>query len=535
MLICYFMTLITPRELYCTHSVFSLLPSPMSIQFKFRSSVNFDSIDIGREGLSSISLKDLRSRIALHNNLNLSRDFDLVISDARTGQVLDDDEFQIPTGTRIIIKRVPAGSTHDPPAPVELFKCSEVQTKKQEDTFKPPPVGTVVENFDDFGDDICPANELVFLDSDLYTSRVDSFSDEKKNFTIPRCAGLKFGASDESEANPIVFKHDGIVQNLASSKLRSAEKLINQDKLEIVIPPPLRDSDFPVELKCSLCHTYFKEAVMIPCCQHSIRSVLVEKARCPKCSSTKCRVEDLLPNVSLRQAIEHFRGSQILHNDSENNLPRYAPDGESGIQGKDVSCAMPTFRREPDLAHSPSASGNGSNQIVAEPICEPRSKRKVAVSGSALNAGAGKSLELAPIDHTKQVFSTIKTPRVSWQNAAGRFCIFLQECLDDRHLSTCFSFYCFLQFNGTNNGFSDEYHRFAGISGQKKSERTCYRCGSPDHLIRDCPAAHGPPPMHITGDAMFSRAMPGYALPFWTGTPLPHPQPFAFYGYVCDK
>ena len=53
--------------------------------------------------------------------------------------------------------------------------------------------------------------------------------------------------------------------------------------------------------------------------------MLVEKARCPKCFSTKCKVEDLLPNLSLRQAIERFLKSQILINGSENALHRYAP------------------------------------------------------------------------------------------------------------------------------------------------------------------------------------------------------------------
>lgn len=31
----------------------------------------------------------------------------------------------------------------------------------------------------------------------------------------------------------------------------------------------MENSNFPSELKCSLCHTLLKEAVMIPCCQHS--------------------------------------------------------------------------------------------------------------------------------------------------------------------------------------------------------------------------------------------------------------------------
>lgn len=53
--------------------------------------------------------------------------------------------------------------------------------------------------------------------------------------------------------------------------------------------------------------------------------MLLEKARCPKCFSTKCRVDDLLPNVSLRQAIEHFLESQNLITGPDNDCCQYAP------------------------------------------------------------------------------------------------------------------------------------------------------------------------------------------------------------------
>jgi len=39
--------------------------------------------------------------------------------------------------------------------------------------------------------------------------------------------------------------------------------------------------------------------------------VLNEKSRCPNCSA-KCRAEDLLPNVSLRHAVEVFLRSQVF-------------------------------------------------------------------------------------------------------------------------------------------------------------------------------------------------------------------------------
>lgn len=53
--------------------------------------------------------------------------------------------------------------------------------------------------------------------------------------------------------------------------------------------------------------------------------MLLENARCPKCFSAKCRIEDLLPNVSLRQAIEPFLESQTLTHGLGNDCQQYAP------------------------------------------------------------------------------------------------------------------------------------------------------------------------------------------------------------------
>lgn len=56
----------------------------MAVRFKFRSSLNFDTVDI--EGRSSISVRDLKSKIIRQKNLNICQDFDLVFSDSLTGQ-----------------------------------------------------------------------------------------------------------------------------------------------------------------------------------------------------------------------------------------------------------------------------------------------------------------------------------------------------------------------------------------------------------------------------------------------------------------
>lgn len=58
----------------------------MAIRFRFRSSANYDSLLI--EGQPSISIRDLKAKIVNNKNLNICQDFDLVFSDAETGQGL---------------------------------------------------------------------------------------------------------------------------------------------------------------------------------------------------------------------------------------------------------------------------------------------------------------------------------------------------------------------------------------------------------------------------------------------------------------
>lgn len=58
--------------------------SAMSVHFKFRSSRNYDSVDIG--GQPSISVRDLKSSIVQNKKLNLCQDFDLLFSDPISGQ-----------------------------------------------------------------------------------------------------------------------------------------------------------------------------------------------------------------------------------------------------------------------------------------------------------------------------------------------------------------------------------------------------------------------------------------------------------------
>lgn len=55
----------------------------MPVRFKFRSSVGFDSIEIGDRPF--ISIGDLRNQIVMKKKLKTCQGFNLVISDSETG------------------------------------------------------------------------------------------------------------------------------------------------------------------------------------------------------------------------------------------------------------------------------------------------------------------------------------------------------------------------------------------------------------------------------------------------------------------
>ncbi|KAG4194966.1 hypothetical protein ERO13_A06G082600v2 [Gossypium hirsutum] len=454
----------------------------MSVHFKFRSSRNYDSIDIG--GQPSISVRDLKSSIVQNKKLNLCQDFDLLFSDPISGQEYVHEDFQIPCGSSVIIKRVPAGA--------HLGSCKVFATpdEKMSKTSHLQNAETV--NFDDFGAEICPVTE-----GNLSCNIEDRFciDDEDTHFKLKSCTKQpvvecqKIEGSDISEAVP-----QG--QILPGTKSKADIELNAKLSTFLAMQP----SDFPSELKCSLCGTFFKEAVLIPCCQHSfcekcILHVLVEKARCPKCFSTKCKVEDLLPNLSLRQATERFLKSQIVVNNSENALDRYAPDGESGIQVKDVSCAVSVIqrgaKRGSNQVHAESIGGTSShvngNRFLKDKISKmPAHKLPKDLEGFDDFQG-----ENQPTNEEVTAESYVKKKRTLWVDTADAEMIYVE------------------------------------MARLKKGDRVCYMCGSPGHLRRDCPAVSSPHPMLQRGNAVFPGALPGYVSPYWNGPYYPPIRPFA--------
>lgn len=480
----------------------------MSIRFKFRSCQSFDSVDI--DGNPSITVRELRLKIIRRKNLNGYRDFDLVFSDALSGQEYNDENFQIASGSSVIVKRVPArtipSAANPPIGTMKDLGLKDVDPINH--------VGGQVNEFNDFGADICPLAEGIFPDIDVGFGN-NCWDFEKENLSGPRFQCQKFDSSGLRQAIQRGSNH-----SMRPTKLPEP-KAVDAPTLHKVISsnfPAVPNSVLPVELKCPVCNTFFKDAVMIPCCQHSfcekcIRLALLEKTMCPKCLSSRCRVEDLLPNLSLRQAIEHFLESQMVATWSENALRKYAPDGESGIQVKDISCAVTVKQREPEMPHSPSATGKGSNQVMAESFYDSLIRKKsLSRTMQEMDGGRGRyanhwNFPSVPDDpeDCRGESKPLNLPHSHVQDEADTF-------INKNKGQWC-------DTRGGNMNFLP--------AGRVKKDRNCYMCGSPDHLMRDCTFASNPNPMLQTGNTMLTGGFPGYPSPYWNSNTYSILSPFA--------
>ncbi|XP_011625302.1 E3 ubiquitin ligase PARAQUAT TOLERANCE 3 isoform X1 [Amborella trichopoda] len=541
----------------------------MAVRFKFRSSLSYDSVQIDGP---CITVRDLRVNIIEQKNLKLCQDFELEISDAITGKAYEDDDTPVLEGSSVIIKRVPTGKSN----PVVL-PCIDTVENQVIERFNfdaspgsPSFANMDADNFDDFGVDLysAPVPSLLETDSD----EVERNSTTKRNAAneVQRLSGSVSKHENIESNDPAETVSKGLLERHgepacgfggeapASSQKAHSKEPLKTDKVEVLKDagsslPTMPNAELPSELRCTLCNAIFKGAVMIPCCQHSfcdkcIRSVLIEKAKCPQCSATKCKVDDLLPNLSLRQAIEHFLESQGLISGSDTALPKYAPDGESGIQAKEVSHVVSTLRREQHVPHSSSATGKGSNQITTEFASDIKVRNTGVGAGFAphVHVDVGHSAPSSSQMVTKLVTKLKENedrngaacpPHVKSTSEGRNSAVDYEDSSKPSKLPQSPSHKEEASSTGKRKkkgwlGAIDGGKSFLASTKSKKGDRNCYMCGSPDHLVRDCPAASAPYPMLQTGDAMFPNGFSAYGhSTYWPGAAIPHVRPFtSLYG-----
>ncbi|KAF8040621.1 hypothetical protein BT93_B2749 [Corymbia citriodora subsp. variegata] len=505
----------------------------MAIRFKFRSAPNFDSVDVG-DGRPSFSVGDLKSRIRRLKNLNICSGSDLLVSDAVTGEEYRDDNVQIPIGSSAIIKRVPAGfasplAIHRNDA-IENFGIKDIipgaisSPHDKDRTLKKPSLSVKEDiiDFDDFGDDVCPVLERLVDDSSFNVKKNCSISSESPKINAIRCnkltteLGRRLDQSDRSES----VSRGPLAMGIGRDKLLIEGNIKTEEPSKLQKPMnasliATQNADLPSELKCSLCKAPYYEAVMIPCCQNSycercIRPVLNEKSCCPDCSA-KCRAEDLLPNLSLRHAVEIFLRSQVFAYDVE-DVHHHAPDGESGIQGKEASGDLTIVKGDSKCCQPSKVIGKGPGHVISESALDWKSRNKTVAPGS--------SSDIDATERARQMYEEEVDSSCPVDLKCGNLVAFPDSEVKRQSMPEQVD-----SFVKTRNGLINSTGGGVNLletGRDRKGCRACYMCGSLHHLIRNCPHASTPRPMPPQrGNAFF----PDSISPF--GNATPHVGPFA--------
>eukprot|EP00850_Spirogloea_muscicola_P021552 SM000253S09041 [mRNA] locus=s253:145051:152434:- [translate_table: standard] len=542
----------------------------MAIHFKFRSAVDFDSLNIDGH---FISVGNLKERIIEHKNLGNGLNFDLVITNAQTSEDYTDDAFLVPRNTSVIIKRVPA--TRSRPALQAQTKSSSSQQPSPEKitgpmtTSRPAAVDDVM---DDFGTDLYAVPTPVALKKSVVDSDEANkiaamvnkdYSDWQRQTQEAGVGGRGFGRGGYGRGSG---GRECLLLRLDTSVIAVAKQQCptNGDpaydarrvKLPVGIPRTRLKADeegtyilpdgsvatmqpdeqsfrkeadaflsmrpqtieVPPELQCPLCHRIFRDAVLIPCCQYSfcdqcIRQELIAKGRCPQCGSTKYKNDDLLPNIALRQAIERFMEQQVASGsgaDDQLGRPKETSSAPiravSGTTRSQLSAPPALSRQQSDRGSAESAPAASGTSQQAPPPPKPEAQEE-------------KVAEATPVAESQQTVKQTDTLGTSEPDA-----VVSKERSREKATS---------EVKPLEEGFKRRRKKKlraavlpgpldngGGHLGAQHIDGRCQNCGSRDHVLRDCPDRMMPfqhPPPEVIGQG--SRMLPGAASReyFWGG------------------
>ncbi|XP_024544726.1 E3 ubiquitin ligase PARAQUAT TOLERANCE 3 [Selaginella moellendorffii] len=521
----------------------------MAVHFKFRSAVAYDSISLDD---LHISVRNLKQRIVEHKNLASNRtiDFDLVITDSQTGEEYRDENSLVPRNTSVIIKRVPAVRSKqvlqafDPPkVPPNSSATAPVAR---------PPVKSDVEP-DDFGMDLfatpAPVPAAKVEEDAKIVEMVSKSTLEWQRFEnpsfVPRGGGKGRGRGSGGPPAGYVCHRCGqpghfiqqcptngdpnydikkvrlpvgiprtrlrldqegsyVLPDGSVAMMQPDENLFAKEANALLSVKPTTEA--PSELRCPLCRSTFKDAVMIPCCQYSfcdkcIRQNLMLKGQCPQCGSARFKNDDLLPNIALRQAIDKFMQSQTLSTTGDQGVA--IPDGDSTAQH--VISLSESKHSADDNVEAGKAREASSGVVNAESSVANKTD---ANSHPVIPKDASGSLNPEGNEALRDLGDGGKTSEPFVHKGADEIALESEVSKGKKKKKRARG------MNSVDGG---------GADASGKGERFCYQCGEAGHLAKDCVENAGAYPPH---PGMFP---PGGAFPmgpygpdmFWPGPPVP--------------
>ncbi|KAH8237404.1 hypothetical protein KR038_010996 [Drosophila bunnanda] len=282
----------------------------MSVHYKFKSTLNFDTITF--DGLH-ISVADLKREIVQQKRLGKIIDFDLQITNAQSKEEYKDDGVLIPKNTTLIISRIPIAHPakkgwEPPPAADNAFAAA---TSKQ----------------DAFNMDL----------SKMQGSEEDKIQAMMMQSTVDYDPKTYHRIKGQSQVGEVPASYRCNKCKKSGHWIKNCPFILGKDQVEVKrntgIPRSFRDKqdapesetsnfvlpaeqnqEIPEDLICGICRDIFVDAVMIPCCGSSfcddcVRTSLLESedSECPDCKEKNCSPGSLIPNRFLRNSVNAFK------------------------------------------------------------------------------------------------------------------------------------------------------------------------------------------------------------------------------------
>ncbi|XP_016953305.1 E3 ubiquitin-protein ligase RBBP6 [Drosophila biarmipes] len=310
----------------------------MSVHYKFKSTLNFDTITF--DGLH-ISVGDLKREIVQQKRLGKVIDFDLQITNAQSKEEYKDDGVLIPKNTTLIISRIPIAHPTkkgwEPPAAENAFSTApskqdnfNMDLSKMQGTEEDKIQAMMMQSTVDYDPKtyhrIKGQSQVGEVPASYRCNKC-----KKSGHWIKNCPFVT--GKDQQE----VKRNTGIPRSF-----RDKPDAAENESSDFVLPA-VQNQEIPEDLICGICRDIFVDAVMIPCCGSSfcddcVRTSLLESedSECPDCKEKNCSPGSLIPNRFLRNSVNAFKNETGYNKSAVKSAPAPVKNDEKPPVEKEV-------------------------------------------------------------------------------------------------------------------------------------------------------------------------------------------------------
>ncbi|GMI74887.1 hypothetical protein like AT5G47430 [Hibiscus trionum] len=273
------------------------------VYYKFKSSKNFYTLPMNDR---FISVHDFKADIFASGRYGKGKDFDLLISDAKTDQQFTDESSLIPAYSSVLIRRVPGLPSFPIVIGEEKPKIEINPSSASEDLQETVNPGNMRCKEDKINGGFKILTEKGFVKGFVRKSQIPSqgyvcYRCKVAGHYIQHCPTNGDPDFDFKSVKPISMMSVSSSNSSVISSISSNESSSTDQK----IAP---------ELHCPLCKNVMKNAALTKCCFASfcdkcIRDRVVSDSDC--ICRRKIAVDDILPNMTLRNAINRILNAEI--------------------------------------------------------------------------------------------------------------------------------------------------------------------------------------------------------------------------------